>query len=76
MVCRTLDRDAFVFVGNLDIVNPEVKAPKVNAIKTSFIPASDDHIVNLALVASVESQMEGRGVDESNVVDSKVCHFT
>jgi hypothetical protein len=47
-------------VGDFNIVNPDVCAPYVNAIKTTFVGTTNNHVVNLAVAASIQAEMERR----------------
>jgi hypothetical protein len=55
-----LDCYTFVFVGYLDVVDPDIGSPNVNAIQTAFIAATNDHIIQLSVRARIESEMECR----------------
>jgi hypothetical protein len=55
--------DAFVLVGYHNIVDPNVGAPDVYAVETSFVAAADGHVVDLAVCAGVDGEVEGGGVD-------------
>lgn len=44
-------------------------------IETTLVAATDNHVIDLTLVAGVKGQMERWGIDKSNVVNSKVCYY-
>jgi hypothetical protein len=60
---RALDSNAFVFVGHHYIVDPDVGAPDVYAVETSFVAAANSHIVDFAVCAGVDGEVEGGRVD-------------
>lgn len=55
---RRLDCDTFVAICHLDIMYPVVRATDVDTVRTSDIGSSNDHIVNLAIGATLNDQME------------------
>lgn len=56
-----------------DIVDPDPLRPNVNTVQTTVVSAADGHVVDFAIVASVQREMKGRRVDQSNVVNSKIA---
>lgn len=74
MVGWVFHGNAFILVGDFNVMHPEVESPQVDTIKTTLIATPDDHVVNLSLIASIEGQMECRGVNKSNVMDGEVRH--
>ena len=67
-----LHSHAFIFVGHHNIVDPNVVAPDVNAVETALVAAADGHVVDFAVCARVDGEVEGWGVDEGDVVDGEV----
>lgn len=77
----------FVLIRNFNIVDMHVKAPNINTIQTSPVPASNNEIVDLTTLDCIQYQMEGRGyrpirnitqlyfrvltINKSNIVDRK-----
>lgn len=55
--------DAFVFVGYHYIVDPDVGAPDIDAVETAFVAAADGHVVDFAVCAGVDGEVEGGRVD-------------
>lgn len=53
-------------------MNPDVVAPNVNAIETTFIATTDSHVVNFTIRASVNGKVERRRVDQSNIMNRKI----
>ena len=53
-------------------MDPDVGAPDVDAVETSFVAAADGHVVDFAVCAGVDGEVEGGGVDEGDVVDGPV----
>lgn len=60
------------FVGDHDIVNPDVVAPDVDAVETALITTTNSHVVNFTVRAGVDGEVEGRRVDQGNVVNRPV----
>lgn len=71
---RRFYSDAFVFVGYHDIVDPDVVAPDIDPVETALVSAADGHVVDFAVCAGVDGEVEGGGVDEGDVVDGEVCY--
>lgn len=62
-----------VLVGNLDIVNVDVGAGhQVETVKATLVSSADDHVVDLAVRAGVQDDVESGRVNESNVVHAEV----
>jgi hypothetical protein len=74
MVGWVFDGNTFVFVGDFNIMHPDVDTPQVDTVKTTLVSTPDDHVVYLSLIASIESQMEGRRVNQSDIMDGEICH--
>ena len=55
---RILDRDTFVAVGDLDVVNPDVRARHVYAVGTADVGATNRKIVHLSVLRVVENHVE------------------
>lgn len=66
--------DALVLVGYHYIVDPDVVAPDVDAVQTALVAAADGHVVDLAVRARVDGEVEGGRVDQGDVVDGPVGH--
>lgn len=61
-----------VFVGYLDVVNPEVGASSVNAIKARLGRATNDHVVHLSIGGSLYIQVDRGRVNQGKIVDGEV----
>lgn len=58
MVGWVFDGDTLVLVRNLNVMDPYVGSPHVDAIETTLVTAMDDHVVDLAIGARVNTQVE------------------
>ena len=47
-------------VGHHNIVNPHGLRPERNAIQTAVSATTDSHVVNLAILAGIDGEVEGR----------------
>ena len=47
----------------------DVIRPDVYAVEAAVVAAADEHVVDFAAAAGVHAEVEGRGVDEFDVVD-------
>lgn len=72
MVRGVLDRHTFVLVGDLDVVDPDVGAPDIDPVEATLVTPVDNHVVDLAVGASVYGEVKLRGVDEDDVVNGEV----
>ena len=60
------------FVGDHDIVNPDVVAPDVNAIETAFVTTTNSHVIDFTICASVDGEVERRRVNQGDIVNRPV----
>jgi len=72
---RRLDSNAFVLVSHHDIVDPNIVTPDIDAVETALVAAADGHVVDFAICAGVDGEVEGGGVDEGDVVDGEVGYI-
>lgn len=61
--------------GDFDIVNPDIRAPYINTVQASFVATADNHIVDFAIRARVQRQVERRRVHQRNVVHTEIRHI-
>ena len=61
VVCWVLYSNALVLVGNLNIVHPDIAAPDIDSVQTTFVNAMDDSVIYFAIGACIQRQMEYRG---------------
>lgn len=54
------------------VVDPDVGAEDVNTIQTSPVSTTDSHVVHLAILASIQNEMEHGSIDKDNVMYGKV----
>ena len=55
-----------------NIVNPHVLRPKGDTVQTAVGATTDSHVVDFAVLASIDGKVEGRGVDQGNIMNSKI----
>lgn len=48
------------FVGDHNIVQPDVGAEDIDAIQTTLVGSSDEHVVHFSAVARIQHEVEGR----------------
>jgi hypothetical protein len=53
-------------------MNPHVLRPQRNTIQTTVSATTNGHIVDLAILASIDGKVEGRRVDQGNIMDGKI----
>lgn len=65
-------KSRLTFVGDHDIVDPDVVTPDINAIKSTFVTTTDSHIVDFTICASVDGEVERRRVNQGNIVNRPI----
>jgi len=53
-------------------VDVDVIRPNVYAVKTAMVTTADKHVVNFAAAAGIHAEVEGRGIDEFDIMDREV----
>lgn len=61
MAGRALHSYTLVFVCHFHVVDPYISAPDIDTVKSSLITASNDHVIDLAISASIHSEVECGG---------------
>ena len=61
-----------IFIGHLYVVDPDVLAPDIDAVKPTLATAPDDRIVDFAIRARVHYDKEFWGIHQGNVVETEV----
>lgn len=55
-------------------MDPDVVGPDVDAVETARVPTAHYHVVEFAVLAGIEDQVEERRVDQEEVVRGEVLH--
>ena len=58
MTGRTLHCHAFIFIGNLHVVDVYVGSPDVDTVEPALVSTSDNRVVNLTVGASIQGLSE------------------
>ncbi len=53
-----LDGDAFVAVGDFDVVDPVVRAPDVDTVRTAEVSSANDRVVHFTIRAVLDDKVE------------------
>ncbi len=61
-----------ILVGHLDIMDPNVLSPDIDAVKPTLAAAPDDAVVDFTIRARVHHNVEFGRVDQGNVVETEV----
>lgn len=60
------------FVGNHDIVDPDIVAPDIDTIETTFITTTNSHVVDFTICASVDGEVERGRVNQGDIMNRPV----
>ncbi len=72
---RRLDAHALVPVRDFEVVDVAIgRADEIDAVRAAHIRATDREVVGFEIGDAVEDEMEGRRVDEDEVVDREIRH--
>ncbi len=72
---RRLDAHVLVPVRDFEVVDVAIgRADEIDAVRATHILATDREVVGFEIGDTVEDKMEGRRVDEDEVVDREVRH--
>ncbi len=53
-------------------MNVDVGSPNIDTIQATSVSSSDDHVVHLPVGAGVHCEVEGRRVDQGDIMNAKV----
>ena len=61
-----------ILVSHLDIMDPNVLAPDIDAVEATLAAAPDDAVVDFTIRASIHHNVEFGRVDQGNIVETEV----
>lgn len=68
----TLEGHLLVLVCHHDIVDVDVRSPHINAVQSTVVTTPDGKVVELAVGAGVQRDVEGGCINEFEIVDGEV----
>lgn len=60
---------------HLDIVYPDIRSPNINAVQSTPVGTTNNHVVHFTIRTCVHGEMESRRVHQRNVMNTKVLNL-